>query len=213
MGRYLRGSQATHRATLWFVIDALGTDAASYSRRPIARSNPTRPYSETEIAALHSWARAQGTDRRRLDAMALLALGLGAGLATRELLGVRVSNLHHVGKRTFVTVWESRPRVVPMRPEWERPLERIRDELSPNDWLFRPGRLGPASGQITDFLQRARTRLDVRPARMRTTWLVNHLTDGTPPNVLLRISGLKNLAALDKLTDFVPKTGHAAHVD
>ena len=44
---------------------------------------------------------------------------------------------------------------------------------------------------------------------MRTTWLLEHLDAGTPPKELLRISGLKNFAALDKIAAFAPKTGHS----
>ena len=207
MTRYTKGSRATHRATLWLMIEALNPADLNRSRRPISRSAPTKPYSAPEVAALYSWAAAQGTEHRRRDAVALLALGLGAGLAARELLGVRVRDLDTRTGRIQVIVWEGRPRVVPLRPDWERPLRRILDDLQPEHWLFRPGRLTATSGQVTDFLLRARTDLDVRPSRMRATWLLDHLLSGTPPQELLRISGLKNLAALDKLAIFTPRTG------
>jgi integrase len=208
MKQYTRGSKATHRASLSLMVEALNPAEHAPARRAIPRSEPTKPYTPPEIAALHSWATSQGTSRRRRDAIALLALGLGAGLATRELLGVRVADVDTRNDHLYVIVRESRPRVVPFLPEWQRPLWRIIGDLKPADWIFRPGRTGVNPGQITDFLQRARTDLDVRPSRMRTTWLVGHLTAGTPPRVLLRISGLTNLAALDKITKFVPKTGH-----
>jgi integrase len=202
MTRFTNGSRATHRATLWLMVETLNPAEMTRSHRPIPRSAPTKPYSPQEVAALHSWATAQGTERRRQDAIALLTLGLGAGLATREILGVRVADLDFQ-----VIVWEGRPRLVPLLPGWQRPLRRTLAQLEPNDWLFRPGRASATSGQITDFLLRARTELDVRPSRMRTTWLLEHLTAGTPPQELLRISGLKNLAALDKIAVFTAKTG------
>jgi integrase len=207
MTRYTKGSRATHRATLWLMIDTLNPADLNRSRRPISRSAPTKPYSTPEVAALYSWAASQGTEHRRQDAIALLALGLGAGLAARELLGVRVRDLDTRTGHIQVIVWEGRPRVVPLRPDWERPLRRILEDLQPDDWLFRPGRLSATSGQVTDFLLRARTDLDVRPSRMRATWLLDHLLSGTSPQELLRISGLKNLAALDKLATFTPRTG------
>jgi hypothetical protein len=59
--------------------------------------------------------------------------------------------------------------------------------------------------QVTDFLHRGQqTDLDVRPARMRTTWLLTHLTAGTAPRELLQIAGLENLAALDRIAGFLP---------
>ncbi|KQV05051.1 hypothetical protein [Leifsonia sp. Root112D2] len=209
MKDYATGSRATHRAALWLMIDTLNP-AEVPRRRPIPRSAPTKPYSQGEIAALHSWAITQGTERRKQDATALLALGLGAGLSTRELLGVRVADLDLHDDGIKVIVWESRPRVVPLQHEWQQPLNRILNGLTSSDLIFRPGRASPASGQITDFLTRARTSLDVRPSRMRATWLLQHLIAGTSLQELLRISGLKHLAALDKIATFVPKTGDAA---
>jgi integrase len=207
MSNKARGSKATHRATLRLMIEMLNPDEMRRGPRPIARSSPTEPYTPQEVAALHSWAVSQGTPRRRQDAIALLALGLGAGLATREILGVRVTDLDTRANNLQVIVWESRPRVVPLRADWQRPLYRIMDNLEPKDWLFRPGRASATTGQITDFLMRARTDLDVRPSRMRNTWLLGHLREGTAPAELLRISGLRNLAALDKIANFHPKTG------
>ena len=199
MGNYLRGSKATHRATLSLMVEALNPADGMRAHRPILRSAPTRPYTPGDIAALHSWARAQGTPRRQQDAIALLALGLGAGLATREILSMRTSDLDVRNEQVFVIVWESRPRLVPVNAVWRRPLLRIVGQLNRQDWLFRPGRTGIHPRQVGDFLQRARTTLDVRPSRMRATWLLDHFIAGTPPRELLRISGLKNLAALDKL--------------
>jgi integrase len=208
MTAYTRGSKATHRSALWLMLETLNPDESTHRRRPIPRSQPTKPYTANDIAALHSWAVTQGTARRQHDAVALLALGLGAGLATREILGVKVSDLELRGDKVFVIVWEGRSRVVPLLPTWQGPLARIHQDLNADDWLFRPGRQSATSGQISDFLQRARTQLDVRPSRMRTTWLLEHLNAGTPPHELLRISGLRNLAALDKVAAVTPRTGH-----
>jgi hypothetical protein len=114
MTKFTRGSRATHRSTLWLMVETLNPAEMTRSHRPIPRSAPTKPYTPQEVAALHSWATSQGTERRRRDAIALLALGLGAGLATREILGVRLADLdvHTDGMR--VIVWEGRPRLVPI---------------------------------------------------------------------------------------------------
>jgi integrase len=203
MENYARGSQATHRAALWRMVEVLNPDEESRARRPIGRSEPTTPYNETEVAALASWAQGQRTEGRRLSASALLALGLGAGLATRELLAVRSDDIVSGAAGTLIRVRSDRERTVPLLRSWERMLDTAMHESMPGGWVFRPGRKNTADGQVTDFLTRSRTTLDIRPSRMRSTWLVGHLDDGTSPQELLRISGLKNLAALDKLTKFV----------
>ena len=204
-----RGSRATLRSTLWRMTEVLNPADAHRDHRPIPRSTPTAPYSEASIAELYSWANTQGTPARSRNALALFCLGFGAGLATRELLDVRITDIstdeNLDGTATAaVVVWSARPRVVPFRPEWTRTLHTVLSETTDDSWLFRPGRTGTSPGQVTDFLTRSRTHLDVRPTRMRTTWLLQHLAEGMPAADLLRISGLKNYAALDKLVPFVP---------
>lgn len=230
MSSYSAGSRSTHRATLWLMVETLNSADLNRSHRSLPRSAPTAPYTRAEIATLRSWSLAQATERRQHDATALLALGLGAGLAARELLGVRRSDItDDAAERTIneatgeimdevadevadkvvddaggltVSVRGDRARNIPILVEWARPLRTILTNLNRDEWVFRPGRISATSGQVTDFLLRARTTLDIRPARMRTTWLLNHLHAGTPPHELLRISGLKNFAALDKIAVF-----------
>jgi len=102
-------------------------------------------------------------------------------------------------------VWQNRTRVIPVTPVWVAPLRQTLTEISADTWLFRPGRQSAAPGQITDFLTRSSSHLDVRPVRMRATWIIQHLTEGTPAEEILRISGLKNFAALDRFTPLIPK--------
>jgi len=203
MNDYSRSSRATYRSTLMAIVDAV--TPASEQPFTIPRSAPTRPYNDKEIAALRSWANHQGSPQRRRDASVLLALGFGAGLATRELLSVRCSDIRVAAQAMSVTVWDGRPRTVPVLAAWESPLREAVADRDADRWLFRPGRQGVRSAQVTDFLHRGQTtELDVRPVRMRTTWLLEHVRAGTPPRDLLRISGLENLAALDRLTAFLP---------
>ncbi|WP_403025613.1 hypothetical protein [Salinibacterium sp. GXW1014] len=204
-----RGSQATLRATLWRIAEILNPDQADAPHRPIARSAPTRPYSATEIADLVSWASTQATPGRRRDARTMLALGLGAGLAARELLDVQTTDvvIDTTGDvpTARIVVWQNRTRVIPVTPDWVAPLRQTLLEVPAGSWLFRPGRQTATPGQITDFLTRSRSPLDVRPVRMRATWLIQHLAEGTPAEEVLRISGLKNFAALDRFAPMIPK--------
>lgn len=203
MAAFTRGSRATYRSTLLTMVDAV--TPPSEVRFPIPRSDPTPPYAAAEIAALRSWAGAQGSAVRRRDAAALLAMGFGAGLATRELLSVRSGDIDVRGDDAHILVWSGRPRLVPVLPAWQPGLRAAMGELGDDQWVFRVGRTGVRSAQVTDFLHRGHTtELDVRPARMRTTWLLTHLHAGTPPRDLLRISGLEHLAALDRIRQFLP---------
>ena len=203
MPEFSRSSRATYRSTLLAIAEVV---TPTYEKTlPIPRSEPTAPYSASEVAALRSWAVRQGRPSRRRDALVLLALGLGAGLPTRELLAVRCTDLDWRDGILHVLVWESPARAVPVLPQWTAPLADLSVDEDRDRWAFRPGRQGVRSAQVTDFLHRGQqTELDVRPARMRTTWLLTHLAGATPPRELLRIAGLENLAALDRIAPFLP---------
>ena len=208
-----RGSQATLRSTLWRMAEILNPAADPGTHRPIARSAPTQPYTPEQVAELVAWAATQGTAVRRHDARTMLALGLGAGLAARELLEVQTTDViidtDSSVPQARIIVWQGRTRVVPVLPHWVAPLIRSLSEVPAGGWVFRSGRRASTPGQITDFLTRSRSPLDVRPVRMRATWLVDHLTQGTPASEILHISGLKNYAALDHLAPFVITPDHS----
>ncbi|WP_288873377.1 hypothetical protein [uncultured Microbacterium sp.] len=202
MASFTRGSRATYRSALLTMVDAVTPPSDVPFRIP--RSDPTPPYAAAEIAALRSWASAQGSAVRRRDAAVLLAMGFGAGLATRELLSVRTADVDVRGDEIHILVWSGRPRLVPVLGEWQPGLRAAVGELRDDQWVFRVGRAGVRPAQVTDFLHRGHaTELDVRPARMRTTWLLTHLQTGTPPRDLLRIAGLEHLAALDRIRQFL----------
>lgn len=198
-----RATRATYRSALVVVADALLPPAERTYRIP--RSEPTPPYTHAEIVAMRSWAVRQGQPARRLDAQLLLSPGLGAGLTTLELLRVRTSEVDVSDDEVRIQVWEGRPRVVPVLPAWQQPVRDALESATVEQWLFRPHRRGVQPGQVTDFLHRRHdTPVDVRPVRMRTTWLVTHLTLGTAPHELLRIAGLEQLASLDRINRFLP---------
>lgn len=202
MNGYLPGSRATIRSTLWRILEVVAPEEALRKRHPIKRSEPTRPYSDHEVAELYGWANGQRTKHRRLDALALLSLGIGAGLSTKEILSTTESDALLEGTgRLVVHVRGNRAREVPVLEEWRSALALVIADR-PEVLLFRPLRQSASEGQVTDFILRGRASHDIRPLRMRTTFLVHHLELGTDPSHLLRISGLHTFAALDRLKQF-----------
>jgi|GEM_PF-1076685 hypothetical protein len=206
MREYLPSSRTTIRSTLRRVLEHLAPHEAAGTGRKISRSAPTPPYSEGELGRMYAWAIGQSTPHRRLDALALLSLGCGAGLSTQELLAVTTADILDVRGQLAVQVGGVRAREVPLLPEWQRSLARVTATRF-EGFIFRPLREASSAGQVTDFVLRARTTLDIRPARMRTTFLVRHLALGTHPTRLMRISGLSTLASLDRLRGFAPTSG------
>jgi len=205
-------SKATLRGALWRMVETLNPTDTSVAGLTLPRSAPTLPYSAAEVAELLSWAASQSTARRREDAAVLLALGFGAGLATRELLEVTVRDITARDEDVFVSVWAGRPRVVPVLPNWRRALRDRAEGGGSQQWAFRRGRSAATSNQVTDFVTRAATTLDVRPVRMRATWLSEHLATGTSPVELLSLAGLQHLSALQNALNFAPRTRHNRYI-
>lgn len=203
-------SKATHRGALWRAIETLNPNDTSVAGVTLPRSAPIIPYNDVELAELRSWARAQTTASRRHDAGTLLALGLGAGLATREIVEVTISDVSTRPEGTFISVWASRPRTVPVLPEWAPYLQSSAALSHGQEWVFASGRRSASSDQVSEFLARTRSALDIRAVRMRATWLRHHLAEGMSPIELMQISGIRTLSGLQNSLDIDPRKGHSS---
>lgn len=202
---YTSSGRATMRSKLRAIARAITADDGD-EQVPIRRSDPMRPYGPEDLAALESWARGQHSENRRSSAGALLALGLGTGLTGREIVAAQAADVTVTTTAVVVQVHGPQPRHVPVLAEWESLLqERM---TMTEGWLFRDGQAGGNPNLITDFVSRSHQRLTIQARRLRSTWLVHHLTVGTPLPVLLEAAGLQSAEALDRLLPFVPPRGH-----
>jgi hypothetical protein len=159
--------------------------------RALAPSDPSRPYSEAEVARLRRWAKYRPAASVRQDAIMLFGLGAGAGLAVEDLLQVRVKNLHESSEHhgLAVTVPHGRrARTVPILKMFSADLAPVFQELSetsdPFAYVFRQNRVSQSKNGVTNFVSRNfKPESDgPRPSsqRLRATWIVTHLTLGTP---------------------------------
>ena len=198
---YTSAGRSTMRSKLRAVARALSDADGADQQVSIRRSAPVTPYSVTDLAALESWARGQHSEDRRTSAGALLALGLGTGLTGREIVAARHDDVAVNKDVVLVRVGGQTPRTVPVLREWEQLLlERAAGHAG---WLFRAGQEGGNPNLITDFVSRSHQRINVQARRMRATWLVHHLTVGTPLPLLMEAAGLQSAEALDRLLPFV----------
>ncbi|TFC18606.1 hypothetical protein E3O19_04355 [Cryobacterium algoritolerans] len=183
--------------------DALiGPPVAPPELRPLGQSAPSAPYSGQEIIALKSWAIAQSTAQRKWNAEALLSLGLGAGLAGREIINLTVADIRSDDCGVVVAVRGERPRQVPVLREWERALiVGMRPEGG--SWLFHENRESANRNLITDFVSRSTGKIQLQTRRMHSTWIVQHLEAGTPLVPLMRAAGLASPEALVRFLRFV----------
>ena len=173
---------------------------------PFPASAPVAPYTSAEQTALRSWAAAARTDYMSVNARLLLALGFGAGLSAAEVGGVRVRHLHVDADGVQVQVEGARPRLVPVLADWEPALAAFRESAMFDDmFVFRPRRAGPSRNLVANFL--AKTNITgVRPSlqRMRVTWIVTHLSAGSPIKAVMQAAGVDSLEALTRYLPFVP---------
>jgi hypothetical protein len=200
---YTSAGRATMRSKLRAIARALADGDVADEQVGIRRSAPVQPYSAADLAALESWANGQHSEDRRTSAGALLALGAGAGLTGREVVAATHDDVIRDGPGYLIRVQGPAARTVPVSAEWEHLLsERLAGR---GGWLFRDGQQGGNPNLITDFVSRSHQRLNVQARRLRATWLVHHLTVGTPLPILLHAAGLQSAEALDRLLPFVPE--------
>lgn len=170
-------------------------------------SNASIPLTPDEIARLRLWAEWQPSQYRRVNATVLLALGLGGGLTTSEIISVRAEHVQVDDEGVLVHVTGRRSRSVPLRHEWEQPIATLSQAaMKPQMPLFSPGRKAEASPTlISNFLYSARdlpVRLNVQ--RLRATWIVTHMANRVPPAIISEAAGLDSPNGLLRFAAFVP---------
>jgi hypothetical protein len=195
-------SMGRRRSLLLRVGEVLGVLPVMVSLPPLAAASPEMPYSPSQVQQLRSWARSQRAHMRG-SAQALLVLGLGAGLPTRDLARVRAVDVVDGG--AVIRVSGSRARDVPIAGEWVDDAAEVAKSVPDSSAsLFRPGAAWQKN-LVTVFV--ARTIGDgIRPStrRMRATWLVERLTEGMPMQELLSAAGLVSMRGLVRYEQFLP---------
>ncbi|TFD14631.1 hypothetical protein E3T42_11500 [Cryobacterium sp. TMT4-10] len=197
-----KASRSTLRSRLLRISEALLDAAAPPVLRPLGGSDPSAPYTAREVVTLKSWATAQTTAERRSNAEALLALGLGAGLAGREIVNLTIGDIRADDDGVLITVRGERARVVPVLREWERALVERVGACQDEAWAFREQHAGGNRNLITDFVSRAEGKIQLQARRMHATWIVQHLEAGTPLVPLIIAAGLQSPEALDRFLRF-----------
>ncbi|WP_161498719.1 site-specific integrase [Microterricola pindariensis] len=205
--RYLQDQYPKHsEGHRWGIARELASVARSLADTRVAQlpapapSTRRKPFTDAEIAAMHSWANSLSTTHKRQNASAILGLAGGAGLRSQDLVEIRLRDIDVVDGRLFVTVPGPNPRRVPVRHPWTRTLLRAIDgRANADEYVFRGHRLAeypPHALQV--FLTEHPCRIRPTVSRLRTSWIVDHINNGLPLHVLLAVTGLKNAASLDK---------------
>lgn len=202
-------TRGRRRSLMFRVGEHLGVIETPRRLPPLGAAPPSQPYSASEILELSAWAEYQNAAERRHSALALVALGLGAGLPTRDLCSVRASDISAFGRD--VAVGGSHPRTVPIVEAWASVLAELAGtSADPTARLFRPSARWHTN-IVTVFVDRSGDT-PVRPTtqRMRATWIVERLTTGTPMHLLLQMAGVASMDALVRYEKFLPSVAPLA---
>jgi integrase len=201
-------TRSTYRARLRRLVEAVrGVDGAKPI--PLSASPTDRPYTAHDQAGLWSWANGQPTEALRTGCRLLLALGLGCGLSTDEVIDLRAGEVRIAGNGAVVVeIAGRRSRLVICQARWEQVLSE-HAQAAGSRFLFRPNAVR-AKNVVSNFLARAHRGLATPPvkiSRLRDTWMVEHLAAGTPLSVLVAAAGLDGLSSLDRLLPYLPAVG------
>lgn len=160
------------------------------------------PYQDADITAFEAQLVGMRAAHARC-AEAFLVLGLGAGLDGRWAAKVTTEHVQVAPDGGFDIVLADR--VVPVLAGFEERLGRLLAQAKPGEFLIG----GAAKGANAANEAVARLRFDAAGpqfdlSRLRSTWLVHHLTIGTRVPELMEAAGLQGMTVLGDLAEFVP---------
>lgn len=201
-------SRATIRSRLLRVAEAVLPAEERVTRlQPLRADDPVRPYSEFEQRRLRSWAEGQTTPTRRMECRAILSLGFGAGLASSDIIALHARDILTDDLGVLIRVPGNRARDVPVLAAWEQGIVDLQAARAGDDWLLGARRTSGGKNWLNNTIAASSPEgtLWPVPARMRNTWLLHHMTVGTPLGPLAAAAGLETFRTIEKLLCFVPE--------
>ena len=199
---------ATYRSSLR-ALRKVHVAGAAATHQPIAKAPSAAPYHPDEVERMLSHAAALRNGLRRQRAGAMLLLGVGAGLDSREFgdLPARSVTRRADGIVTVTVTGSRKTRTVAVLDRYANRLTELTGSLDPDVQLVRQ----PATAHLTGYAMKALDGYDgqaVTGPRLRATFLALHLVGGTPLDVLLRQFGTSGLRDIGPVIDAVASWGH-----
>jgi len=211
-------SRDSTRATRRAVLRRIARHCASPPQDlplPIAYRRVRPPYSLGEVQGLLALASAQPTPSRRRTLRAILHLGLGCGIASRDLAWVRGQDVEQFpdGSVSVTVSGGTRPRTVVALHAHETALLEL-SRFTSSGLLIggsTRGRRNVTRGPL-DRVIGGEDLPRLETARMRSTWLLAHLRARTPLSALMVAAGLATVRPLEDLLQYCPVDVEAARV-
>jgi integrase len=205
MEKFKPSYRAQEMGRLQNLLLKIGDPDTNYPRAAEHRSaiSEMEVYTAAEQTAFVSSCNNRSTKRQRSNMRVLLGLGFGAGLKVGELNNVRTHDIQQRENHHVVRVPGARERVVPIRADWVPILLDGLADRRPDDYALLGYRHETLSTRLAiEMHLRAPNEPHPAPSRMRSTWIVEHLTRGLRPDVLASIAGL---GVADSFRTYVPR--------
>ncbi|MFS3128100.1 hypothetical protein ACLM5J_06820 [Nocardioides sp. Bht2] len=217
------GYVSTYRSRLLGVAKAVNPRSVVSMPTRQRRGTNNPPYTDGDISRFLMHAAGFGRPYGRRSAQLVVALSAGAGLNPSDY--VRLRNRHvsidAVGPDSGITVHvpqgagtartSLKARRVMLLRQYEPTIRGLLSApgLDPEAFVVWENVVASRENlqALTQGLKRTFEDARTRPviSRLRTTWIVRHLTWGTPTSVLLLASGLNSAESLHRYMDFVPE--------
>jgi site-specific recombinase XerC len=194
------------------VLRQAGGPASVSTGIPFSAAPAPHPYSQAERAELMAVAMAQPRSWRRQSALALLALGIGAGLRSGEIVATRRADVTERAGALDISVGGATPRTVTVSAPYGELLAQVTRD-APGDHLFHPQEAERSYPNfVNDFCRQlvadpAAAKLSVN--RCRVSYICDRLGAGTDLLMLLAASGIKEVESLLRYSVHVEGAPHS----
>lgn len=197
------GTLRNYRSMLLRVAEILLPEHNTVAMKPLNGRTSVAPYTAKEDEALRLWAIGQNTELRRSRAMMMLAFCGGAGLRAIEIAELEVGHVTF-DDGVLVHVLGQNAREVPVLAEWAVFARTSLIGMDPSEPVFGTRNRESHKNLLSRFTEK--TTGDIRPRsdRLRATWIVKHLTAGTPMKDLMRAAGVQKFENLSRHLQYVP---------
>jgi integrase len=164
-----------------------------------AGSRARPPYSATERAELLSIAFAQRSSWRRHSALGIIGLGLGGGLRTSEIVAARGVDVTVVSGGVAIAGRGDLARIVEVRGDLAAVLRQLGESVG-EAHLFHPETAERTYANFVNDFCRHVVRDPASPglsvARLRSSYICDHLARRTPLDELLELTGIAEVESL-----------------
>lgn len=180
----------------------------------LPRARVKAPYEPQLIEQYLALADAQATARRRNGLAAIILPGAGAALSANEM---RYVTGNHISFESGL----QRVRLEARAPRWAFVLARYADRLQGLAMIAgtrlllggdSPERRDATAGLLSS-IDGGRDLPPLEVGRLRSTWIVEHLTIGTRLDVLMEAAGLKSSTSITDLVRYVSAMSDAQKIE